>query len=486
MKLQFLSLVDVATIPLYLAAGPSLNVWTQNESTEHWLSESLLDDWDLGYDTAFESTGPWWLRPVQQSDRGILLRVEDDAEAVVNAGHRITEFLIYAALCKEPELCNVLPTPPGSSSPGADPDIDISRPLGIIRDIKIHALPLSSYSYTQIEDCAGLDAPSLYDNLNVGEARFLPATSENALTVLASPQKRQRISTMFEDATYQRKRQMGHGGDRISRAMAEIDGSMTNREPLKTSTLEDVRQNPFVDQMKEKLRSTPRGNLSRSSSETSLRIIESSRPPSRRGALTSGKRSSLHRVESIMSTGETFQVPAANTIEQQNKCALSRIVMTGMRIYGLQQKKKSIKPQIEQETEASFRESSRPPEEEDDYKLIYHQTFKAASFTFRARIALEIINQEAMRDVVDRLLCLFCNDPLTVHNTSDTFNDNIKLDNRVTTNCLDSTSITARLSEAQDFLCFPPVRRRLPSDSQTGEVSMCKSASLLSTASPDH
>ena len=47
----------------------------------------------------------------------------------------------------------------------------------------------------------------------------------------------------------------------------------------------------------------------------------------------------------------------------------------------------------------------------DEYKLIYHQTFKAASFAFRARWATQTISQSIMRQVVDQLLDLFFTDP---------------------------------------------------------------------------
>lgn len=470
MKLRFLSLVDVATVPLHLAAGPSLNVWTHSESTERWFSECLLDDWDLEHETAMETKEAWWLRSVPQSDCGILLKVEEETGS---AAYKMTEILIYAAVCKELEPSGVLPTPPGSSSLGADPDLSIDRSVEVTRYIKIYALPLSSGTCAHANGGEFLEALASHSKINDSEARFLP---KNAPTISVPNGKRQKISSVFEDATHQRKRLLGHGGDRVSRAMAEINSFIPSRDILKSSALEDVNQSLSTSQMKGiSHKDARRENLSRSSSATSLRSAESSRPPSRRGALMRGKRSSLHRVESILSTCEASHVLTANTVEQQNKSALTRIVMTGMRMYGIQQKKKSVNLQIEAEIEhASNRESGHQPEEEDEYKLIYHQTFKAASFTFRAHIAQEIINQEAMRDIVDRLLSLFCNDPLTVHTTSNTFNVTSNIDNRLASNFFDNASITARLSGTQDR-SFSPIKKGV----QTGELSMCESTTLL-------
>lgn len=423
--MRFLSLVEVAAIPLHLAAGPSLDVWTQNETTEQWLSESLLDDWRIEEDENNEFSGPWWLRPTQQSDRGILLKVEDRTRNTTGSEHKGTEVLIYAALSKEAEDHASLPTPPGSSSPHAGQDMDGGVSNGIIKDIKIYALPLCSSTFTLVDDIGGLASPSLCDNSTDVEARFLLPSFPPKAGTSTSPRKRQRISTMFEDATYQRKRLMRHGGDRISKAMAAVNSAVITNEKLMSSNSyvredKDARES---DQPKDDFRNgLPRALLSRASSTISLRGAESSRPPSRRGPLLNAKRSSLSRVESIASMIETSQISEDSTIEQQNKSALTRIVLTGMRIYGLQPRKKSLKSRVEPEMEESpFIESGRPEEEEDDYKLIYHQTFKAASFTFRTHMSLEIINQQVLRDVVDSLLVIFCNDPLASHTTNDTF-----------------------------------------------------------------
>ena len=160
-KLRFLSLVEVALIPLHLAAGPALDVWTHNEKTEKWLSESLLDDWRIKEDDNIESAGPWWLGPIQQSHSGILLRVENRMRDTAGLECKITEVLIYAALPKEAKSEASLPTPPGSSSPNAGQDGGDSN--GIIQDIRIYALPLCSTNSAPDDDISGLASPPLYN-----------------------------------------------------------------------------------------------------------------------------------------------------------------------------------------------------------------------------------------------------------------------------------------------------------------------------------
>lgn len=399
--MRFLSLVQVALIPLHLAAGPSFHVWTHNKSTEQWISEALLDHCDTIASSA-DSIQPWWLRSSQQSDSGILLKVEGgvgDIHSTPNLSNNVTEILIYAAIPNEQDRPGTLSTPPDSSS-GAGEKSGVGDRYGATREIRIYALPLASQKNEQFDRIQVLDPQPLHNGNDDGKACFLPAAGEDIPTLAGSSWERSRLSNLFNEARDHRKRLIRHGGGGVSKVMARIDGpglyrsaSAETRSTIPADLLTDI-----------SLKGAPRESLSRASSISSFRSVEPTRPPSRRDSLINGKRSSLHLVESITPAGE---VADGNMIEQQNKAALSRIVMTGMRIYGLQQKK--------------GREASRPPDDDDEYKLIYHQTFKGASFTFRTHISLESINQEVMRDTVDRLLAIFCNDPLATQASGVTF-----------------------------------------------------------------
>ena len=153
--------------------------------------------------------------------------------------------------------------------------------------------------------------------------------------------------------------------------------------------------------------------------------------------------------------GGKSQISESSTIDQQNKLALTRIIMTGMRIYGLQQRK-SLKPRVEPEREERpSRESSRLEEEEDEYKLIYHQTFKAASFAFRTHMPMEIINQGVLRDVVDSLLVIFCNDPLASQTTNDPFCTESRKDDSAVLKDFNTASTGVALPDAAGVPCVP-------------------------------
>lgn len=399
--MRFLSLVQIALIPLHLAAGPSFYVWTHNKSTEQWISEALLDHRDASAGSA-GSNQPWWLRCTQQSDSGILLKVEygvGDIHSTPSSGYTITEILVYAAISKEQKSSGNLSASPGSPS-GAGDDARVGDRYETTREINIYALPLSSRKHEHFDRIQGLDPQPLLNGTDDGKAFFLPIAREDAPTHASSPWERSRLSNLFEEARDQRKRLLKHGGGGVSKVMARMDGPGLN---LRLASGEMRGTIPADLSTDISVKAIPRDGLSRASSISSFRSVELTRPPSRRESLTNGKRSSLHRVESITPVGEVVD---GNMTGQQNKAALSRIVMTGMRIYGLQQKK--------------GREASRP-DDDDDYKLIYHQTFKGALFAFRTHINAELINQEAMRDTVDRLLAIFCNDPLATQASSGTF-----------------------------------------------------------------
>lgn len=73
-------------------------------------------------------------------------------------------------------------------------------------------------------------------------------------------------------------------------------------------------------------------------------------------------------------------------------------------MHGLQQRKKQDK-------------SVDQLPEDEEYKLVYHQTFKGVVFAFRRQIGTVQLQlqQHELRDTVERFLGLFCEDPLAVN-----------------------------------------------------------------------
>ena len=321
--------------------------------------------------------------------------------------NNLTELLLYAAVKR-----NVaeLPTPFLSSSPAPPGESSRTSPHGDYLEVKVYALPLCSTILDYVDKAARL-APLTQEGLTTSkEAIFLPETPDSSHLRQEAHQKRPSLSSLFEDAKQKRRKLKGRGGESISKAMAEIDRP-TTRHGLPSSLDQEESGTPPILQA----RKVVTQSFSRSSSMMSVANAEFSRPVSRSGALANGKRSSLHRVESAISPRNS---PILSDVDgdyaQENKAALTKVVMAGMRLHGLQQKKRVGKSSaVEDRPNTATSIGDAPPfEAEDEFKLVYHQTFKAAMFAFRKHFNAQAINQGIMRDIVDRILSLFCSDPL--------------------------------------------------------------------------
>ena len=337
-----------------------------------------------------------------QSENGILLKV--GTENVEEHGIRnvVTDMLLYATVAN---TSPALPTPPASSSP-ALPDEDASVQSG--KCIKVFALPLCSNVISLVKSSIEICPPPATESQSAGQAYFLPYTHDAARVSQPAPPKRPSLSTLFEDATQKRRKFKGRGGESISQAMAGIDRLPSQHGLREKQEIPQPQQNDLR-----------RRSLSRASSMTPVAGPEHSRPASRSGPLANGKRSSLHRVESAISPRDSPMLSdAEGNFAQQNKAALTKVVMAAMRLHGLQQKKKlPSKPQLPHQMLLHSDINVMADEAEDEYKLVYHQTFKAAIFTLRKHLNALLISQETMRDTVDRLLTMFCTDPMTVDGT---------------------------------------------------------------------
>lgn len=425
-QLHFLALVELAAIPLYLLAKPHLDVWTEDEEAELWLTNCLLSNLNDRQDAEESSApirSPWWSRPAQQSDLGILLEVRDEEPDSQSPGAVITEFLIYAAVLKSTDSPSYLPSPPASSSPlrinGSD-ESSHEIPVQNVQKIRIRAVPLTSTAH-QVDCINCLNISPIDHHSNNNEAYFLPTISKTTSAVPNSPPKRQRILHMFEDAAHQRKQLRRRGGEGICRAMARLDSPGLCSDGQRGLKLADLNPNGPGHL------NTQNGTGEKKSTRSSSTPLTSQIDPLWVNSMIPQNgieiQSSLRGRESI---GSLEQTPALatnmNSFENQNKSVLTRIIMAGMRIYGFQQRRKSVKLQADSElgTHSTLIDMNIT-RGDDEYKMVYHQTFKAATFTFRNRMSKGIINQATMGDVVDQLLALFCTDPLAAQDVMDSF-----------------------------------------------------------------
>lgn len=466
-------------------------MWTENQATEQYFEEILL--------CSNEEDGmmPWWRTHLAQSSLGILVQVDylggEHKDNGQKARPRTTELLIYGTVTDVSPKDNIL-TPPASSSPGPE-QRDPMQNCGS-REMRVHALPLSSDLLYQEDQKMGSQTGSLplspaQEMPGSPTAYFLPPLYPEPPAASTSARKRQRVATLFDDAAQRNKRARKKGGEGVSKVMASIEGSQSQAKQSTSSVIsrtrdestmvartenEDDLGHPKEDQQ---LRPRSRGDgLSRSSSISSVQNIGDGRPPSRKGALANRNRSSLHRVTSIVAANNGSPGPEEKTIEQRNKDTLSRIIMAGMRLYGLQQRKGTSKSRAVSEapSQAAIPDIvSKPASEDvDEYKLIYHQTFKGASFALRQHIATSLIKQVVMREVADKLLAIFCADPLSEY--TDASNQGFGGDGKKETSPFAPTGGGAAIILASGGYSTPKVRRRYREGGSAGD-QLCQVAS---------
>jgi hypothetical protein len=341
-------------------------VWTASEETEQWFQSILLSK-TASLQDALE-TAPvqeWWTHARAQSPIGIL--VEADTGPAIDGRPRITEILFYGTIAAPKSTS--FPTPP-SSSPDLPDDLFEALP-----ELRVHALPLSSdlLQHQSLHD-GQLLSPHFDPDKQEHEAQFLPPFYSSEVKPATSPK---RIRDIFDEATQLRKKARREGGEGVSAAAAKTNdpqAALGHRKSLST----DSKISPFPD-----FKSAPNSAITSRPPSRSPSISSDTRPHSRRGQPEQSKRSNLSHVATVPLH------PLEPTIESRNKDALSKVIMAAMRMHGLQQRRKSTTT-----TNRSRRNSLAPgiaepePVDEDaeaeavakdeEYKLIYHQTFKGA------------------------------------------------------------------------------------------------------------
>ncbi|GAB1725851.1 hypothetical protein NU195Hw_g2576t1 [Hortaea werneckii] len=377
--LRFTSLVDVSRVPLCLITGPPFNVSTKNLDSQQWFSHHLLCDTSIT-----DGEQPWWQKARSESPIGILASVETSSNEPKLSPSKPSEILFYAAA--QSDLVPRPPTPP-SSSPATDSLITTDQDLSWA--FRVHALPLSPEQSLVKTDTPPHSPVVEHDSV---PAIFLHDKRHEEAEIINLPpvRKRRTVNDTFDDAAERRQKARRTGGSSIAAAAAvktDTAGSypsFSHRRSVSGSSNHAV--------------PAPNQPASRCSS------VASSRPTTARAASEVPKRSSLARMESVNVEEST---------ETRNKDLISRVVMAGMRLHGLSQsKRKKVKSSAIAAQSSEQEETDRRNDEE--FKLVYHQVYKGTQFAFRQHVEQFTLqpHADALREVVDRLLTLFCTNPL--------------------------------------------------------------------------
>ncbi|KAJ8110641.1 hypothetical protein OPT61_g6567 [Boeremia exigua] len=399
-SLRYLSTVDVAKIPLYLASGPSCDVWTTSEASEAWFEAILLSQTATA--TAATVTGEqgWWTLARAQSPVGILVQVESQKLGVLKP--RITEFLLYGTIAAT-HAVEGLATPPSS--------YDVQP--GLLPELHVHAIPLSvdllyqsaASTFVPLSPTATVDQPG-----DIGAQYLLQ--SHHSHTIPHSPKRKR---DLFEEATLAKRKAKSKGGDGVAVVAAAQTTDLQRPHTHRKSASIDTKP----ARLTEARPSSAHGPVPRSTSQQLSRspsINSDTRPLSRKEtAELYGRRSHLSQVDTVSSQPKEF------TTESRNKEALTKVVLAAMRMHGLQQRNKTKSRRASlthgtDEAQASNKDmAAEDAAKDEEFKLIYHLTYKGAVLALRKYIAEKPLHAQPdrMRDLVEQFLTLFLNDPLS-------------------------------------------------------------------------
>ena len=379
--------------------GPNLGVWTTSNDTTTWFETFF---YLFGTPESPERQSPISEEKLQkhlpdsneQLCTGILTRVEF-GENIKPPFPQTTEIVFY------------LSQPIANAERFPEPLPEPAHPFRArFGEYCVHALPLSSELLKAINYQA-LDPPlstkdatgSSNRSNDEAQGQFLVPIFEAPKESLEHALKRKRAISLFEEATERRRKANRYGGESIAFFASKY--SQQDSIPQSGPSIESQSQKQNETTLLGSSNGVGRpsiGHLRSQSTGTSSVHRPSSRKESRLPVITDGAVVSL--------------------LEERNKETISRVVMAGMRLFGLsprsrklESRRQSVVPESQSEQE---KEGTSVPPEADTYKLVYHQTFKGAVFAFRKHMHHELLHlkTERVREVVDQLLTIFCCDPL--------------------------------------------------------------------------
>ncbi|KAL4899702.1 hypothetical protein BDW74DRAFT_163164 [Aspergillus multicolor] len=433
--LCFSSYVNPALIPLYARVGPNLELHTSNPETSRWLRIKLLenlwleeDDWDR-----FQTI---------QCPVGFLLDLNGATRPRVS-GPSTTNLLVYGILSTSTSYQRP-PTPPVSSSTEAA-ELESST---VKQELRIYATPISGSLITRAHALPDRDDTEViagYEQF----AQFLP-------DIHSPSPKRKRVETLFASVAQHHKRVRHKGGEAVSQLMAQsalqpsqqLQGYRVKREsedpslpvlskitsirPRSVSISSKLNPNKPAEHRPENSRpSSSWGCASQLSSRRATPVLGSSTEvPTRRESVLSAALPTSEGKETLSDT------KSAENIIADNKNTITRTILTCMRLYGfnrtarpLSSKNLSHSDIIPSHTEGRDTQmpadsmpltTSNPSTDEDEFKAMYHATYRASTFALRKYLKEPSVDGDGCRPkpsilekgkamtYIDGFLKLFC------------------------------------------------------------------------------
>lgn len=439
------SFVDLASIPLYARAGPSLEVHCADAETTRWLQGRLLNR--LWLEDVLEDEAKLSLI---QCPLALLVNVDAPRTAVLYGGSsNVSDLLIYGVLSMIfPAAARPPPSPPDFSSLAAQDESALRTTV----ELRIYAAPLSG-SYVQ--RVQSLPSPPSSPPEDTAAQIDGPQNDTHFFPDLRSPSpRRKRTLSIFEGAVQHHHQVRKRGGEAVSQLMAGPRSSSQSqshhtitikREPEDHSDRLGLRSRSVSigsASMRGRISDGHMRQKSESQPQSSFTNHQLHRPTKQRESLVPDRPRSKSVVPSPLSPTQPFQPSGsppqdAAAVLSQNKALITRTILTCMRLYGYHRKSNHHTtrdtPALKQDPEGSHDEKNhhhhhhiadthepdhQPPSsvgDEDEYRAMYHATYKAANFALRkylkndlSTVPPPVLTRETATNVVDGILKLFC------------------------------------------------------------------------------
>ncbi|KAI2791774.1 hypothetical protein POX_c04653 [Penicillium oxalicum] len=457
------SFVNPALIPLHARAGPDLELHTTTAETSQWLQKKLAGAIWLNQEE---------LEPNQcvQCPVGLLVSVTGAPARITSV--TTTELLIYGVLSTT-RSCTRPPTPP-HSSPSDIPEQTTVTPRKSY-ELRIYAAPLAKALLSRAQSFLSPQPPPITasDGERVSaQAEFLPDLNS------PSP-KRKRVATLFEVAAQHHRRVRQRGGEAVSQLMASSrpSSSSQNLQSLRVKR-EPEDDSPGLSSLdrfaahrsrsvsigpgatRPPSRFGVRGSATPISMPTPATVTATATTadPKKRTAIPNPFLDPASRWTSIQASAPSFSSAhsasgqhlepprsppkTVDGIIAENKNLITRTILTCMRLYGFH--RANPRPSsssfshkgclVESSTPAPDLSNATPgPEslraetpaasgpgataDDDEFKAMYHATYKAAAFALRkylkdggGGLMPILLEKGKAMTCIDELLRIFCED----------------------------------------------------------------------------
>ncbi|KAL5047839.1 hypothetical protein BDW71DRAFT_179213 [Aspergillus fruticulosus] len=432
--LSFKAFVNPALIPLYARVGPNLELHTSNPETLRWLKHKLLGSiWLEGDEVDFFQA--------IQCPVGFLLDL-NGATRPRASGPSTTDLLIYGILSTTTPYKRP-PTPPISSSP--EDEGAVSR--NTKRELRIYATPFSGSLIARAQALPDREgSETITGHGQIGQ--FLP-------DIRSPSPKRKRVESLFESVAQHHKRVRHKGGEAVSQLMAQsvlqpphqLQSYRVKREseepglPVLNKIASQRSRSLSISLNLNPTKSVePRHEISRPSSSwgrASQLSSKGSTPAPGLSTEATTRRESVSAPDLLSSEGKVphSEKKTAETIISDNKNIITRTILTCMRLYGFNRAARSasfktlshndmVSPHEGRDSQVYGDGVTLPASststDEEEFKAMYHATYRASSFALRKYLREPIVGDDGFRPAppilekrkamtcIDGFLRLFC------------------------------------------------------------------------------